>query len=256
MEKPTQTNLFKGERNRYIPFLKKGIFIWGKTKKAAFTLAEVLITLAIIGVVAAMTLPVLINKYQERVTITKVKKMYSTLANAYELYKVENSDPGMIPFNEEGAIQVAEIFKPYLKIAKDCGTRGTGCIKGTKLNKDGSLAGDENNPYEQSYIYYVMTLNDGSQLVFRGGSETATLDFEIMYDANSNNNIMQFAHDLFEFDGYDGKIAPNGIKDEKYKNCPSDVNGWTCTAWVVMFGNMDYLHCPEILDGETKTSCN
>ena len=40
--------------------------------KKAFTLAEVLITLGIIGVVAAMTIPSLINAYRERVTVTKV----------------------------------------------------------------------------------------------------------------------------------------------------------------------------------------
>ena len=47
--------------------------------KRAFTLAEVLITLGIIGVVAAMTLPTLLNKYQEVVTVNKVKKFYFAL---------------------------------------------------------------------------------------------------------------------------------------------------------------------------------
>lgn len=51
-------------------------------KKKAFTLAEVLITLGIIGVVAAITMPVLINKYQEIVTVTKVKKFYSLMSQA------------------------------------------------------------------------------------------------------------------------------------------------------------------------------
>ena len=45
----------------------------------AFTLAEVLITLGVIGVVAAMTMPTVIKKYQEQVTVNKVKKIYSTL---------------------------------------------------------------------------------------------------------------------------------------------------------------------------------
>ena len=42
--------------------------------KKAFTLAEVLITLGIIGVVAAMTMPSLIQNYKERETVSKVKK--------------------------------------------------------------------------------------------------------------------------------------------------------------------------------------
>lgn len=47
-----------------------------------FTLAEVLITLGIIGVVAAMTLPTVVNKYQKNVATGKLKKIYSVLTNA------------------------------------------------------------------------------------------------------------------------------------------------------------------------------
>ena len=50
--------------------------------KKAFTLAEVLITLGIIGIVAAMTLPTLINKYEKSVATTKLKRIYSLLTNA------------------------------------------------------------------------------------------------------------------------------------------------------------------------------
>ena len=49
------------------------------TRKGAFTLAEVLITLGIIGVVAALTLPSLIQKYQDQVLENQLKKMYTTI---------------------------------------------------------------------------------------------------------------------------------------------------------------------------------
>lgn len=52
-------------------------------KKNAFTLAEVLVTLGIVGVIAAMTLPSLINKYQEKATVTKLKKFYNILSQCY-----------------------------------------------------------------------------------------------------------------------------------------------------------------------------
>lgn len=51
-------------------------------KSFAFTLAEVLITLGIIGVVAAMTIPSLVTKYQKKVLETQFKKAYSVLLNA------------------------------------------------------------------------------------------------------------------------------------------------------------------------------
>lgn len=53
--------------------------------KAGFTLAEVLITLGIIGVVAAITIPALITKYNEITTQTKLKKMFATLLNAEKM---------------------------------------------------------------------------------------------------------------------------------------------------------------------------
>ena len=51
-------------------------------KNRAFTLAEVLITLGIIGVVAAITMPVLISKYRAQVFETQFKKAYSSVQNA------------------------------------------------------------------------------------------------------------------------------------------------------------------------------
>lgn len=58
-------------------------------KKFAFTLAEVLITLGIIGVVAAITIPNLIANYQKQVYITQLKKVYSEIAQAIEKTKYD-----------------------------------------------------------------------------------------------------------------------------------------------------------------------
>ena len=50
---------------------------------SAFTLSEVLITLGVIGIVAAMTLPSLIGRWQEKVTVAKLEHAYSLLSQAY-----------------------------------------------------------------------------------------------------------------------------------------------------------------------------
>lgn len=55
-----------------------------------FTLAEVLITLGVIGIVAAMTLPIVIAKYQKVVATSQLKRIYSLLANA-EILSVEDN---------------------------------------------------------------------------------------------------------------------------------------------------------------------
>lgn len=57
----------------------------GSKLKAAFTLAEVLITLGIIGVVAAMTLPAIINKMEDKILESQNKKAQTVLANGFRM---------------------------------------------------------------------------------------------------------------------------------------------------------------------------
>ena len=59
------------------------------TRRGAFTLAEVLITLGVIGVVAALTLPMLIQNYQKHVTLNKLKVNFSILSNAVRMAESE-----------------------------------------------------------------------------------------------------------------------------------------------------------------------
>ena len=59
-------------------------------KRAAFTLAEVLITLAIIGVVAAITIPTLVMGYKKKVTEVNLLKSYSMINQALQLSSIDN----------------------------------------------------------------------------------------------------------------------------------------------------------------------
>lgn len=61
-------------------------------KNRGFTLAEVLITLGIIGIVAALTLPSLITSYQKQVTVNKVKKFYTNFNQALKLSELDNGE--------------------------------------------------------------------------------------------------------------------------------------------------------------------
>ncbi len=62
----------------------------GTLKAPAFTLAEVLVTLGIIGVVAAMTMPVLIQNHQKNVLKQQFKKSYSLMQQAYQKVFADN----------------------------------------------------------------------------------------------------------------------------------------------------------------------
>ena len=58
------------------------MFYKNNKRKKAFTLAEVLITLSIIGVIAAMTIPTLVLNYQRNITETRMKAFYSNMTQA------------------------------------------------------------------------------------------------------------------------------------------------------------------------------
>lgn len=65
---------------------------WDNSRKIAFTLAEVLITLGIIGVVAALTIPTLIANHRKKVVETKLEKIYSVMNQAINLTNAEYGD--------------------------------------------------------------------------------------------------------------------------------------------------------------------
>lgn len=88
------------------------------TRHHGFTLAEVLITLGIIGVVAAITMPVLIQNYQKKATATSVKKAYSILNQVIESAKADYGDPSGWDYYEESELTkwVQTYIEPYLQV--------------------------------------------------------------------------------------------------------------------------------------------
>ncbi len=92
-------------------------------KKTGFTLAEVLITLGIIGVVAAMTLPALTASYRKSTTETALKKFYTNVNQAVKLSVVNNGETKYWTFpssSQPDSIMLFydKYFKEYLKTVK------------------------------------------------------------------------------------------------------------------------------------------
>jgi len=221
-------------------------------QRVAFTLAEVLITLAIIGVVAAMTIPTLINNYQEKITVTKVKKMYTVLSNAYSLYKIENGPLPLLggSYEEVGDPQrVYNVFKSNLKIAVDCGTldENYSCVPAGYKGKNGA---DNYWDYATAEYYYKLILNDGSLIFFRDGGVDSSA--HMFYDVNGKNGPNIWGYDLFNFIIYPDGIYPGGlISADVDQDClAADGFGYGCSSWIIYKGNMDYLKCPDELTWE------
>lgn len=92
--------------------------------KFAFTLAEVLITLAVIGIVAALTIPNLVQSYKKKVVETRLAKFYSTFNQAINLSQIDNGSYMTWDFPKVGATKEEfeewhnKYFKPYIKVLK------------------------------------------------------------------------------------------------------------------------------------------
>lgn len=84
----------------------------------AFTLAEVLITLLVIGVVASLTIPALLQNSQQQELITAYKKAYADVSQAF-LQAKSNSE-----FNQNGSIANVisniRVLRNYFVVSKSC----------------------------------------------------------------------------------------------------------------------------------------
>ena len=82
--------------------------------KSAFTLAEILITFGVIGIVAAMTLPALIQRNNNKITEARLKKFYSSINQAVTLAEAEYGDKEYWFVNYTTAEEVEKWFMTYL----------------------------------------------------------------------------------------------------------------------------------------------
>ena len=259
--------------------------------RSAFTLAEVLITIGIIGVVAAMTMPTLMAKYQEKVTVTKLKKVYSILSQAYlraqEDYGTidnwgfpEDSDSTKDPdtgenvnedLNAQNGQILWETLSKYMNVTYKCYQNSdTPCINISTASY--GLGGNKLSSASNSKQTFIK-LNDGT--TFSGGwidfSHSGTCNDKksgycgnFMVDLNGLENAPNtIGKDRFMFKLTRAGIYPHGGPDEinslhKFpQNCnrtsTSSSNGYACAAWVIYNENMDYLKCDDLSwDGKHK----
>lgn len=233
-----------------------------------FTLAETLITLVIVGVVAALTVPTLVTKYQKEQTVTRLKKAYSTLAQTtnkaisehgpIKTWEVSDSDTKSQEFLEKYMI-------PYLNVGKICGYKKTDecSYKYSQLN-------NPNTKYEFTDTYYKFFLADGTLIIAMAGGAPRGLtqmsasgqilgsysfygvDSYIYVDINGMKGPNRLGRDLFLYQYYiqwdmgpygdlSGQFIPFGFSIENGHNanyyrkqgCRKDKNGIYCAAMIM-----------------------
>ena len=129
----------------------------------AFTLAETLIVMGIIGVIAALTLPNLNSSTGYKEKVAKVKKIYSNLNDAYG-----RAEAVYGPFDEWCSLtsnkciqKIGERITEFMKVSKNCGVeKNKGCFSNKQYLMDKSGYDDG----EDTYNTYKVILADGNSL--------------------------------------------------------------------------------------------
>ena len=117
-------------------------------------MAEVLITLAIIGVVAAMTIPTLISNYQEKIRVTQLLKVHSQLSNAWQMIQLENGnidtwglsstntgevdEDGDTIYDKSSGEYISELLQKQFRVTKTCQT-GESCEMRNRYSMTGEI---------------------------------------------------------------------------------------------------------------------
>ena len=210
-------------------------------KKGGFTLAEVLITLVIIGVIGALTVPSLIQNTQKQEYVSALKKAYSILSQAAQQIIMEEGSPK----GDEGWVNGEDkydLFKKHLNVIKDCGT-AAGCIKQKKFKYLHSSGGDN---WEDDSRFYKLILADGMQAAFAltdkncssGGYAVSSNCGMITVDVNGEKKPNQYGRDVYTFVLKENGIYPGGM-DNPDTACSWE-SGASCAAKVLAEGAINF----------------
>lgn len=250
-------------------------FINAKIKKQkiikAFTLAEVLIVVGIIGIIAEITIPILVQDFQEKAYTSQLRRTYSILGQAYSMARVENGEVNMWPVTCMN--DVANIFIPYLQAVKviapvnsDMGNSTQMGYKTNLLDLRKNLTGTPMHAQVQlksgEMLWFTSAVTPSSGLTCSSatGSGWSGSCFFIAVDTNGLKNPNRFGVDVFLFQASLTSISPFGGANSistgwTFCNPSTDVAAWgyiqngaACGAWVLQNNNMDYLKC---VNGDT-----
>ncbi|MFA7657921.1 MAG: type II secretion system protein [Candidatus Gastranaerophilaceae bacterium] len=235
---------------------------WASTHKKAFTLAEVLVTLTIIGVLAALTLPVLIANSQKAVYVAGARKAYSLWNQALIQMAADGGCIGDLScfFDSADLKTMGDKIVKYFNVAKNCDTTTSGCFSDTVArNFDGS---DMAGGYDGTGYYRFITA-DGMSVILAtpslgcsgsGGYLTKMCMLYFYIDVNGLKKPNAFGRDIFRFaiDNDNGpalyplggaKYVPwkiNKACDDGY-NGGTDKHGYYCIGRIIDEGwQMNY----------------
>lgn len=208
-----------------------------------------------------MTIPSLIQKYNEKVWVTSYLRVYSILENAYRLALNEQgpveSWNGIKVEYENGRFKVVEYkdkffiynaFRPYLKVSseflesKGAWNKSMNCMPDTSYYLNGNKVGKSG---ELNHHFPTVALMSGECITF-GGAYSDHHSF-FWLDTNGKKGPNTLGKDQFVFDLAKQRIAPYAWSDNANEcniHDTADRMGLSCGSWILKNRDMEYLHLP------------
>lgn len=245
--------------------------------KKGFTLVEVVLTLSIIGVIAATTIPTMIHYTNKKATIEQLKKSAATLNQAIYNATITNGELNTWSWQtDDGIFNIMQnVITPRLNVGYMCsGSTGTNSHCVYKIQ---TLGGNEEDIDKAFIAKTRVLLNDGSLVAFTDansflspdssegddgdddsidkptnsvcnwGGNPKTLCGVFMVDVNGNKKPNMVGKDIFYYGVYlSGTVLPYGANEgDEFieQNCTAGSSGTTCAAkitrnsWDVCYSN-------------------
>jgi len=226
-------------------------------KCIAFTLAETLIVMGVIGVVAALTLPNLNSSTSNKEKVAKVQKIYQNLNDAigraeavygpYDEWFVNDGNDAAAKAKRTG-----ERISEFMKLSKECKmATGQKCFS---------------NSTDNAANYYKIITADGTSIAF-AQNEIVEIDLDGP-TKGSNKNGVDIFDSVLSYNSSKRAFLPGCGEGQGFSSITYELfeNPNKCGfSWIVNVGNMDYLKagtdgkCKNntsiTLDGVSNTTC-
>ena len=174
-------------------------------RKKSFTLAEVLVTLGIIGVIAAMTIPSLIKSFEEKSNNTKAKKAYSAISSAWNQYRSDKGGNVVGTFTDRFSLK-DEFLKSQFSYIKETSP-------GINVYTYQRLYSYDNNSINSGIItldgIFIGIANTDGNCNLQGYSDYCS---QVLIDVNASKGPNKMGYDVFYISLTKNRIVPHDVR--------------------------------------------
>lgn len=209
----------------------------------AFTLAEVLVTVGILGVVASLTMPTLITNYQKQTNVILLRKTANDFANAADLYITEE---GKTNFVNTGAMADDDSIKKFMS-SKFKARETNGFV-----SKYTSISGKTEN-YSCSGVGYILP-SSAAVCITKKMTVLHIPTLHVQIDVNGTKKPNIGGRDMFDFYiNSNGNIDPTKVTYKLENGLWTDATDDQCAEDIITGETFGY--CKKCIDSPLGKDC-